>query len=1024
MKKVVCALVFSSIILSCTCAKITRLSEKDVETLNEKPRVVLGDERSDRYLPLLKDRRVALFSNHTGITGGLLSSDDNENCGKHILDYLLEQNVNVTALFGPEHGFRGLADAGEEVLDSIDDKTGIPVFSLYTEKSHYPSKSAMDSFDLLVADIQDVGLRYYTYYISLFYLMEACAKNSKKVVIFDRPNPNGFYVDGAILKEEYKSNVGLLPIPAVHGMTLGELARMINGEGWLSTGKNSCDLTVIPCKNYNHQTRFELVIPPSPNLKSMRAIYLYSSTCFFENTLVSVGRGTDFPFEVYGSPLFKLGDFEFIPQSRSGAKNPPFENLVCSGNDLRDKAYVEIWKEGCNLNYLIEAYRSCPKEMKADFWGLPDSKNQYWIDKLSGSDQLRKMIVQGESAKAIKKSWQLDLEKFKKQRKPYLLYSEEESPDWQLDESFPDWIKSSNFTANNIRRFDFYRGQGSMILTLSPECRSFSLYINDKKVPLSGLKAGSYQIDISKFTRNGINTLQVSDVLPHGIKNAVQVQIPYPELKGKGSDSDLKNSGISRTAFKIIEKIIESDVKAGFPGAQLAVIKDGDLVYKNAWGGSEGMKVTDQTLFDLASVTKMFSVNYAIQYLASQGLLDVSWKISDILGDDFYRNTIEIIKKERNKKGKKVPRQYYEQPDIEKIREWKKNITIRDVMAHTAGFPSGYPYYNDRADLESGEFNGDSGINPLYYDSLPGDDKRQKTLQQIFRSPLTYEPGTKFVYSDVDYMILCFVIEKLTETRIDVFLREVFWDPLKLDRITYCPLENGFTLSDCAPTDTRGNTWGGYINFAGVRRGLLHGQAHDANAFYPMEGISGHAGLFSNAEDLARLAYLMLTGGQGRQKFFTKNVIEYFSAPQSLPYADYGLGWWRQAEIQTPRHFGSISSSSVFGHQGFTGTLSFIDPEKELVIIYLTNKINSPMIKGREMANQFEGGCFMSGVPGFVPQIIELGLEENVSAGQWKSLLYDMADDARKRAEEESPSDKKSACWRAFYSLEQVYKSF
>ena len=995
-----------------------------MESLNEKARVILGDERTDRYLPLLKDKRAALFTNGTGITGGVLSADDNINCGKHILDYLLEEGVNVTALFGPEHGFRGLADAGEKVSDSIDEKTGVPIFSLYSEKSHYPSKTAMDTFDVLVADIQDVGLRYYTYYISLFHLMEACARDGKKVIVFDRPNPNGFYVDGGILKEEYKSNVGMLPLPTVHGMTLGELARMINGEGWLNTGKNSCDLTVIPCKNYNHQTRFDLVVPPSPNLKSMRAIYLYSSTCFFENTLVSVGRGTDYPFEIYGSPLFKPGDFEFTPQSRIGAKNPPFENLICYGKDLREKTYEEIWQDGCNLNYLIEAYRACPKEMKADFWGLPDSKNHYWIDKLSGSDQLRKMIIQGESAKTIKKSWQPGLEKFKKQRKPYLLYSEEESSDWQLDEFFPDWISSNNFTANNIRRFDSYKNQGSLILTLSSECKSFSLYINDKKVPVSGLKEGSYEVDISNLTRNGINTIQVSDILPQGIKNAVHVQIPYPLLKGNGSSSLLKNSGISKTAVKIIEKIIESDVKAGFPSAQLAIIKDGNLVYKNAWSGKEGQTVTDRTLFDLASVTKMFSVNYAIQYLASQGILDINWKISDILGEDFYRDTIEIIKKERNKKGKKIPRLYFEQPSLEEIKEWKKNITIRDVMSHTAGFPSGYPYYNDRADLETGEFNGEGGINPLYYASLPGDDNRQKTLKQIFRSPLTYQPGTKFVYSDIDYMLLCFVIEKITETRIDLFLREVFWEPLKLDRISYCPLENGFSLSDCAPTDPKGNSWGGYINFANVRKGLIQGQVHDANAFYPMDGISGHAGLFSSAENLARLAFLMLTGGQGRQKFFSKNAIEYFSAPQSLSNADYGLGWWRQAEIQTPRHFGSISSSSVFGHQGFTGTLAYIDPENQLIVIYLTNKINSPMIKGREMANQFEGGCFMSGVPGFVPQIIELGLEENVSAAQWKSLLHDMADDAKKRAEREAPSNKNSAYWKAYYSLEGVYKSF
>ena len=279
---------------------------------------VLGDARFDAYIPLLEGKRVALFSNHSGIVGDMTSgtgdaagmdpslipfgrdSGGNEiKYGEHVLDAMLAHGVNVTAIFSPEHGFRGTASAGEAVSDSVDPATGVPILSLYAENSHYPSAESMDAFDVLVIDLQDVGLRYYTYYISMYYLMDACAAAGKPVVLLDRPNPNGFYVDGPILQEEFKSGVGRLPVPIVHGLTLGELARMINGEGWLEAGKDACDLTVIPCLNYTHGDRVPLVRAPSPNLKDMRAVYLYASTCFFENTAVSVGRGTDHPFEVY-----------------------------------------------------------------------------------------------------------------------------------------------------------------------------------------------------------------------------------------------------------------------------------------------------------------------------------------------------------------------------------------------------------------------------------------------------------------------------------------------------------------------------------------------------------------------------------------------------------------------------------------------------------------------------------------------------------------------------------------------------
>ncbi len=397
--------------------------EQAVENEEEEPEseeVILGDERFDEYLPLLEGKKVALFTNHTGIVG------DDLNKNEHILDALIDRNINVTAVFSPEHGFRGDADAGASISDSTDEKTGTPILSLYDGKSHYPSKESLEKFDTLVVDMQDVGLRYYTYYISLWYLMDACAEHDKNVIILDRPNPNGFYVDGPVLKSGFESNVGRLPIPVVHGMTWGELARMINGEGWLNAGKDACDLTVVGCKNYSHDIKTEIVIDPSPNIKDMRAVYLYASTCFFENTAVSVGRGTDYPFEIYGSPYLENSgsfDFSFTPQSMSGATDPPFKGQVCYGRDLRDIPLEDITQAGIDLQYLIDAYNGIKQaNPDIDFFGTPDKNGHYWIDYLMGTDEVRKLIEQGKSAEEIKAYWQDDVDRFCIERKQYLLY--------------------------------------------------------------------------------------------------------------------------------------------------------------------------------------------------------------------------------------------------------------------------------------------------------------------------------------------------------------------------------------------------------------------------------------------------------------------------------------------------------------------------------------------------------------------------------------------------------------------------
>lgn len=365
--------------------------------------VKVGAEITDAYFPLIRGKRVAVMSNQTGRVGN-----------EHLVDLLIRNKFNVVGIFSPEHGFRGTADAGEHVASSVDEKTGVPVWSLYGSGSGKPSADKMEKFDVLLFDLQDVGLRFYTYYASMARLMDACAEHSKKMIVLDRPNPNGFFVDGPILDMKHKSGVGWLPVPVVHGMTLGELALMINGEKWLPQGR-ICDVTVIPCQNYTHQTRYELPVAPSPNLPNTQSIYLYPSTCLFEGTVVSLGRGTSFPFQVYGHPDYKGSDFSFTPRSVPGAKNPPLLNKKCYGVDLRNVSQEYIWENGFDLSYVIDAY----KNLK-----MGDKFFTGFFEKLVGVDYIRQDIIAGKSAQEIKDKWYCDVVKFKQQRRPYLLYGE------------------------------------------------------------------------------------------------------------------------------------------------------------------------------------------------------------------------------------------------------------------------------------------------------------------------------------------------------------------------------------------------------------------------------------------------------------------------------------------------------------------------------------------------------------------------------------------------------------------------
>ncbi|GAT61800.1 hypothetical protein PJIAN_1385 [Paludibacter jiangxiensis] len=372
--------------------------------LKAQPQVKVGAESVDEYLPLLQGKRVGVLSNQTGTIGK-----------EHIVDFLHRKGINIVCIFSPEHGFRGTADAGEHVSSSVDEKTGIPIKSLYDGNTGKPSDAVMQSIDVLVYDLQDVGLRFYTYLTTMVRMMDACATNRVKMIILDRPNPNGHYVDGPILDLKYRSGVGWIPVPVVHGMTLGEMAGMVNGEKWLTNGAQ-CDVKVIKCKNYTHATLYQLPIAPSPNLKDMRSIYLYPSLCYFEATPVSLGRGTDAPFEQYGHPNMQGYSYSFTPRSIAGAKFPTQLDRLCHGVDFRSVPSNEVlFQKGVDLSYLIDAYKNL---------NLDDFFFNSFFEKLIGVSYVRKMIIEGKSADEIKARWKDDVEKFKQQRKPYLLYPE------------------------------------------------------------------------------------------------------------------------------------------------------------------------------------------------------------------------------------------------------------------------------------------------------------------------------------------------------------------------------------------------------------------------------------------------------------------------------------------------------------------------------------------------------------------------------------------------------------------------
>ena len=614
-----------------------------------------------------------------------------------------------------------------------------------------------------------------------------------------------------------------------------------------------------------------------------------------------------------------------------------------------------------------------------------------------------------------------------------------EDSGWQSELCFPDrqGEVDDSLTLNSLYAFDFFSGQGELYVQVGKAVAGFSLFVNQERVDTSALKAGaSYKIDISKVARDGKNILQAASIqakksaaLSSGDEGKIKVYIPYPVLRDNSAQGGWQSKAIDKGAFDLISEIIQSDVEHGFPCAQLAAAKDGEVVYKNSWGflnsyDTDGIplppelrkKVTNDTMFDLASCTKALAANCALEYLVSNKKLSLDTKIADILGDEFYKKTINI----KYKKGSGA--------SLGQIKKWKAALTIRDVACHRAGFPAGPAYYNINfnSQTQAREKENQTPKNKLYAGCGADEETRAKTYEAVCKTPLLYEPGTKVMYSDADYIIIGFVVEKISGQRLDEFCKKTFWEPLGLERMAFNPLQNGFSKDDCAATELRGNTRGGtLLDFAG-RQDTIQGQVHDETAWYSMAGISGHAGLFSNASDALKLLFALSCGGYGQTKFFDKDVMDSFHSPQSGDRANWAVGWFRQGDDRRSWSFSQSVSRAAVGHTGWTGTFIMMEPEQNLLLAYFTSKRNTPYRE--DNAYEFEGSYFTSAAPGFVSQIIFEGMTGGTDKKRAQLLLLaDMARDkfrlvSAERLKDGQPvTDSAHPIVQAAYSILEVF---
>lgn len=593
----------------------------------------------------------------------------------------------------------------------------------------------------------------------------------------------------------------------------------------------------------------------------------------------------------------------------------------------------------------------------------------------------------------------------------------ETAGDWQIDAMFPDCQARLDDTLvmNNTLGFRAEPGQGMLYLTPRAGLAGFRLFVNGQELTLPPLGAGqTWQVDAGPWVHSGLNLLQVSGVAPRALGQALRVRIPWPEVRPMAAGA----APFAPRAMALVDQLIAAEVRHGFPGAQLAVVHQGRLAYEHAWGWvnayapdgaplPDRRPVTCQTLFDLASNTKMYTVNYAMQHLITRGEASLAMRVADVLGPAFAEETIPIAY------------EGWPASTLEENKAWKAALTVRDLMCHQAGFPADPRYDCDLFDQVHQRL--DPRVrNPLCAGADGTAATRRRTLEMICRTPLMYAPGTHTLYSDVDYILLTFVVEKLTGRALDDFLRETFWEPLGLTRMAFNPLQNGFAPADCAATELRGNTRDGAVRFHGVRTHTLQGEVHDEKAACAMAGVSGHAGLFANAADLARLASVMLYGGYGRHTFFSRDVIDLFTAPKAAGAGNWGLGWFRSGDRQRPWYFGVLSPSQAVGHQGWTGTMTVIDPQRSLVVAYLTHKINTRVTDPARDMNRFDGGWYTAASLGFVTQLIQMELA-GVGEDGFLAAMQDMVSDKLRLVEQSGAKDSRHPAVRSLYALMEVF---
>lgn len=547
-------------------------------------------------------------------------------------------------------------------------------------------------------------------------------------------------------------------------------------------------------------------------------------------------------------------------------------------------------------------------------------------------------------------------------------HSQVMSGQYQVDQKFPIDEKDDNpdfdtwSLLNNVtRKFYGFKDTGSIEVKTN-NIKMFNLYVNGKKISTNHVKNGDWnRINIGKYTQNGNNSFQITGTKGISASDSIDVKIPYPTLVDR--TAEYKNND----AFKAMDRLINSEIKAGYPSAQVVVVHNGQIIKRSAYGRvnsytqtgeriTNSPKVTNTTLYDLASNTKMWATNMAIQKLVSEKKLNINAKVSSLF-PDFKDKASDKIK-------------------------GKSNLTIRDILMHQAGFPADPQYHNNNYDPTHPDKPGHNS-NPVYTQN------RGDVLNKIIATPLQYEPGTKTIYSDVDYMLLGLIIEKVTGEHEDTYVENNIYKPLGLTHLMYNPLQKGFTKNQIAATELNGNTRDGIVNFNNVRHYTLQGQVHDEKAFYTMKGVSGHAGLFGDASDLAVLAQTVINrGGYGNHRIFNEDTLDEFIKPKSTN-PSYGLGWRREADGEYAWAFSNLSDASTVGHTGWTGTLTVVNPHDNTAIIVLTNERNTPIRKPETLAtaNDFVGGHFLLSKYGDIAGLAYAGINnDSVSANNNKLI--------------------------------------